>query len=101
LPEGAGAVEGVGLVGAGVVVPEPVVRAPPAVPVVGEVAAPVVAGGVVGACATLLLPPPQPAHHHTPMPIATSTMMPMIHAPELSSRTRRLSGSYVMSPSLN
>ena len=71
---------------------EPVVLGVRAIPVDGEVAAPVVAGGLVGACATLLLPP-QPAHHHTPMPIATSTMMPIIHAPELSSRTRRLSGS--------
>lgn len=72
---------------------------PPPLPVVvgaGVVragAAPVVdAAGAVGALATLLplLAPPQPAHHQTPMPIATSTMMPMIQAPELSSRTRRV-----------
>jgi len=68
-----------------------VVSAP--LPVVVRAGAePVVAGAVVdvGALATLLLAPPQPAHHQTPMPIATSTMMPMIQAPELSSRVRPL-----------
>jgi hypothetical protein len=89
-----GGVEGAGLefAGAGVDVlaPLPVVvggvagRLGVAEPVV------VVAGELVGAVATLLPFPPQPAHHQTPMPIATSTMMPMIHAPELSSRTRRV-----------
>lgn len=88
--------------------PAPVVLAPGRLAVLGAgvdgVADPVVvAGGFVGAVATLPFPAPQPAHHHTPMPIATSTMMPIIQAPELSSRTRRrLSGSkLVMSPSSN
>ncbi len=76
------------LAGAGaLVLPLPVVAGG----VVLRGAAPVVvAGADTGAVATLLpVLPPQPAHHHTPMPIATSTMMPMIQAPELSSRTRR------------
>jgi hypothetical protein len=100
-PDGAGALEGAGAVdgagagvaggAAGAIVPAPL---PVVVGWVVGGAEPVVAGAVVdvGALATLLplLAPPQPAHHQTPMPIATSTMMPMIQAPELSSRTRRV-----------
>jgi hypothetical protein len=91
-PDGAGVV---GFDGGGGE-PAPVVDGAGADPVVG--AAPVV-GAETGAVATGPVPAPfqpQPAHHHTPMPIATSTMMPMTQAPELSSPMRRrrlLSGS--------
>jgi hypothetical protein len=81
----------------GLAEPAPVF-APPAGGVVAVLpgAAPVVAGAEVGAVvATGRSPPVQPAHHQTPMPIAISTMMPTIQAPELSvpAGRRRLFGS--------
>ena len=66
---------------------EPLFAAPPLGVVALPGAAPVVAGaeaGAVVATGRSLPVHPHPAHHQTPMPIAISTMMPMIHPPELS-----------------